>query len=261
MRANDAGWTREQLIATLDLYCRTPFGRLHRGNPDVVALAKAIGRTPSAVAMKLVNFASFDPMQQRRGIRGLSNAAQADKDVWHEFQTNWEELALVADAVRSQLGIPVGGVSEDAIAAKREGPSEAMRQSKVRLVQGFFRDAVLASYDYTCSFCGLCLTEMLTASHIVPWKCDASRRADPRNGIALCAFHDRAFDRGLMTVRSDFTIWVSESAKTKVVAPMHEAGILRVDGSRIRMPARFAPDPVALEYHNQHVFKHRRSSP
>jgi hypothetical protein len=32
----------------------------------------AIGRTPSAVAMKLVNFASFDPIQQERGIRGPS---------------------------------------------------------------------------------------------------------------------------------------------------------------------------------------------
>jgi len=60
MPSKDARWTREQLIATLDLYCRTPFGRLHRINPDVVTLAEAIGRTPSAVAMKLVNFASFD---------------------------------------------------------------------------------------------------------------------------------------------------------------------------------------------------------
>jgi putative restriction endonuclease len=59
MPSKDARWTREQLIAALDLYCRTPFGRLHRSNPDVVTLGKAIGRTPSAVAMKLVNFASF----------------------------------------------------------------------------------------------------------------------------------------------------------------------------------------------------------
>lgn len=258
MGAKDARWTREQLIATLDLYCRTPFGRLHRGNPAVVALAKAMGRTPSAVAMKLVNYASFDPMQQRRGIRGLSNASQADKDIWHEFQGNWAGLAVAGDAVKGQLGITVGEISEETVMAKRDCPSEAVRQSKVRLVQGFFRDSVLASYDYTCSFCGLCLTEMLTASHIIPWRCDEGRRADPRNGIALCAFHDRAFDRGLMTVRCDMTIWVSESANTTIVSPMQEVGIMRIDGCPIRMPARFAPDPVALEYHNKHIFKHRR---
>ena len=258
MGLKDTRWTREQLIATLDLYCRTSFGRLHRGNPDVVTLAKAIGRTPSAVAIKLVNFASFDPMQQKRGIRGLSNAAQADKDVWQEFQGDWAGLAVAGDAVRGQLGITVPEISEDAVAARRESPSEAVRQSKVRLVQGFFRDAVLASYDYACSFCGLCLTEMLTASHIIPWRCDEARRADPRNGIALCAFHDRAFDRGLMTVRCDMRILVSENAKTKSLPPMQDAGIMRIDGSPIRLPARFAPDPTALEYHNQHVFKQRR---
>lgn len=99
---------------------------------------------------------------------------------------------------------------------------------------------------------------MLSASHIVPWRCDERRRADPRNGIALCAFHDRAFDRGLMTVRCDMTIWVSENAKTKVVSPMQEVGIMRIDGHPIRLPDRFTPDPVALEYHNQHVFNQRR---
>jgi len=31
-------WTREQLTVTLDLYCRTPFGRLHRGNPDAAQI-------------------------------------------------------------------------------------------------------------------------------------------------------------------------------------------------------------------------------
>lgn len=94
MRAQESRWNREQLIAVLDLYCRTPFGRLHRGNPEVIALGKVIDRTPSAVAMKLVNFASFDPMQQKRGIRGLSNAAQADRDIWHEFDGNWADLAV-----------------------------------------------------------------------------------------------------------------------------------------------------------------------
>ena len=99
MGSKDGRWTRDQLIAALDLYCRTPFGRLHRGNPDVVTLAKAIRRTPSAVAMKLVNFASFDPVQQKRGIRGLSNAAQADREIWEEFQGDWAELAVAGSVV------------------------------------------------------------------------------------------------------------------------------------------------------------------
>jgi putative restriction endonuclease len=63
-------WTRPQLILALDFYCRTPFGKLHKGNPAIIQLAKVVGRTPDALAMKLVNFASFDPALQARGIKG-----------------------------------------------------------------------------------------------------------------------------------------------------------------------------------------------
>ena len=43
-----SSWTRQQLLVAFDLYCRTPFGRLHSRNPEIVGAAKAIGRTPSA---------------------------------------------------------------------------------------------------------------------------------------------------------------------------------------------------------------------
>jgi putative restriction endonuclease len=40
------GWTRDQLLIALRLYMRTPFGKLHGRNPEIVSLAAAIGRTP-----------------------------------------------------------------------------------------------------------------------------------------------------------------------------------------------------------------------
>lgn len=53
-------WTREQLLAAFALHCRLPFGEFHQHNPEIIALATVIERTPSAVAMKLSNFASLD---------------------------------------------------------------------------------------------------------------------------------------------------------------------------------------------------------
>ncbi len=50
----------------------------------------------------------------------------------------------------------------------------------------------------------------------------------------------------------------TRSLLSRIVSPMQEVGIMRMDGQPIRMPARFAPDPMALEYHNQRVFKQRR---
>jgi len=75
-------WTRDQLLLALRLYMRTPFGRLHRHNPEIIRLAGQIGRTANALAMKACNFANLDPALQARGIRGLSNLSQADRQIW-----------------------------------------------------------------------------------------------------------------------------------------------------------------------------------
>jgi hypothetical protein len=60
-------WTRDQLLAALNLYHRTPFGRQHKTYPPIVELAALMGRTPSAVAMKLNNFTSLDDAERARG--------------------------------------------------------------------------------------------------------------------------------------------------------------------------------------------------
>jgi hypothetical protein len=65
-----AKWTKEQLKLAFHLYCQLPFGKLDQRNAEVVQLAKAIERTPSAVAMKLVNFASLDPAVRTSGRKG-----------------------------------------------------------------------------------------------------------------------------------------------------------------------------------------------
>ena len=59
--SSKGNWTSEQLKLAFAFYCETSFGKLHSKNPQIVELAKLIARTPSALAMKLVNFASLDP--------------------------------------------------------------------------------------------------------------------------------------------------------------------------------------------------------
>jgi hypothetical protein len=78
-------WTQQELELALDLYGRIPFGLMHQHNLDVTALAKTIGRTPSAVAMKLGNFASLDPKITQTGRKGLNQASALDRRVWAEF--------------------------------------------------------------------------------------------------------------------------------------------------------------------------------
>jgi hypothetical protein len=38
-------WTKEQIKLAFHLYCQLPYGRIHGRNPEIMALAKVIGRT------------------------------------------------------------------------------------------------------------------------------------------------------------------------------------------------------------------------
>ncbi len=61
-------WTRTETLVAFRLYCATPFGQLHHTQPNIIALAAKLGRTPSSVSMKACNFARLAPTHQLRGI-------------------------------------------------------------------------------------------------------------------------------------------------------------------------------------------------
>jgi hypothetical protein len=75
-------WTRDQLLLALRLYLRLPFGKLHALNPEIIDLAKHLGRTPGALAMKACNFATLDPAIQARGVRGLFVSEHNPRDFY-----------------------------------------------------------------------------------------------------------------------------------------------------------------------------------
>jgi putative restriction endonuclease len=206
--ARHKNWSRDELLVAFRLYCRTPFGKLHQRNPDIIELAQLLGRTPSAVAMKACNFASLDPVQRARNISALGNVSQADRELWKSFEQNSESVAAEAEAAYGRLGSQ-RAETEDQDWEMPQGPTEVERTVRTRRVQGFFRAAVLASYEFRCALSGIALPELLNASHIVPWNVDTERRADPRNGIALNTLYDRAFDRGLITFDESMRLVVS----------------------------------------------------
>ena len=77
-------WTHEEMILVLNLYLKLPFGKMDRRNPDVIHLANIIGRTPNAVALRLVNFASYDPQLQQRGIAGMAHGGKKCGVYWQK---------------------------------------------------------------------------------------------------------------------------------------------------------------------------------
>lgn len=245
-------WNRDELLVAFNLYCRLSFGQLRHGNEDVIALAKQLDRTPSSVSMKLCNFASFDPIHQARGVKGLANAGRGDKETFEAFHNDWTKLAIESEEAMARLGI--GGV-EVVEEVGEIGETEVERVVRVRRVQGFFRRAVMASYDFTCAICRINVPALVQASHIIPWRADEGRRADPHNGIALCTLHDRAFDRGFVTFDEKHRVVVSKSLRTeREVSEIHRITLLEIEGHSMMEPERFGPDAIALEYHRENVF-------
>lgn len=246
-------WTREQALACFNLYCRIPFGRFDQGTREVIAFANAIHRTPSAVAMKLSNFASFDPAHKKRNVKGLSNASSLDRAIWEEFESAPNKVAAQSEEEFNHLSVPVESPMETEPQLP-EGPTEKQLSRPMRLVQSFFSRSVLASYGFKCSFCGLEVRSLLNASHIIPWNVSVELRAQPRNGFCLCVLHDRAFDRGLISVDSNSRLMISKRVKKTNPVPLHRVGLLDLEGQRINLPGRFLPDGKCLEYHRASVF-------
>ena len=259
--AERTGWTRDQQLVALRLYARTPFGRLHGRNPEIRELAPRIGRTADALAMKACNFASLDPAFRRTDRAGLSGASTADRALWAEFAADAEAIAAEAEAAYARLaeaapppppGTPPAAEAELEVPA---GPWEREQLVRVRRVQGFFRAAVLTSYEHRCALTGLDLPELLTASHITPWSESIPRRADPTNGICLNALLDRAFDRGLFTFDDGLRVVVSQRWRGIEPGVAARLDLADLHGRPLSAPSRFEPDPEAVRFHRENVFQ------
>lgn len=248
-------WTRDELIAAFRLYCLLPFGRLHKGTAEIIELASLLGRTPSSVAMKLVNLASLDPAIRGSGRKGLGNASDGDREVWQAFHADWQGLAEESTRVLQSIGWK----EADAVASSEPEMSyEGENREAVvlaRLRQSFFRRSVLSSYRGRCCMTGLSDTSFLVASHIIPWAQDASNRLNPRNGLCLSTLHDRAYDRGLLTVLPDYTIRASPRLRALRGNRLAADWLLGLDGCRIEIPERFLPDPSFLAFHAHEIFQ------
>jgi hypothetical protein len=207
-------WTKEQVKLAFHLYCQLPYGRIYGRNPEIITLAKIIGRTSDAVAMKMLNIASIDPAVTSAGKAGLGNASALDRVVWDEFHADWERLALECHQLMRQYSTqveePEESLPEDDAFLPKDFTGETRQVlTAQRIKQHFFRRAVLSTYRGRCCMSGLAEQRLLIASHIVPWSRDKANRLNPSNGLCLSAIHDRAFDKGLISLTDDLRVVLS----------------------------------------------------
>lgn len=260
-KAPPVKWTRDHFLIALNLYCKLPFGKLHKGNPIIVETAERMGRTPNSLAMKLCNFAALDTVLQARGVRGLPGVTKQDREMWDEFHANLSSLGaesegLLHDLFTNDETKEVDFLSRDRIRlVSASGPTETQATVKVRRGQQFFRQSVLTAYDVRCCVSGIPVPRLLVASHIKPWGKFPTDRLNPRNGLCLSALHDAAFDSGLFTLDEKLRVVLSKRLRSFFPQPTLEQNFVAFEGKPIRLPEKLAePDGGFLRYHREVVF-------
>ncbi len=266
-KAPSVKWTREHSLIALNLYCKLPFGSFDRDNAVVRDVATKMGRTSNSLAMKLCNFASLDPVQRARGIKGLEGASKQDREMWQEFHAHLAALGpeseqLLHDLFTMDEQREVDFLQRDKVRLEPSirlvpptGPTESIATVKVRRGQQFFRQSILNAYSVRCCISGINVPRLLVASHIKPWREFPNDRLNPHNGMCLSSLHDAAFDSGLITLDKDFRVVLSGRLKSFFPQPSLEQNFVPYAGVPIRLPDKLAePDSEFLTYHRESVF-------
>ena len=135
-----------------------------------------------------------------------------------------------------------------AVVLKPPGPAEyeiADNWSIVRKRHSLeaFRRAVLDRQGCACVVCGTQVREVLEVAHISPYASDKKNRANPANGIALCAYCHKAYDKQVLRIAPDAHVEVQGGMAKDRVAQLHVSGLDRRDRARLLQGV----DPELLE--------------
>lgn len=237
MGKRSPNWSIEENTLALSLYAVTAYSQISSRNPQIIALAKLIGRRPGAVSYKLGNFASLD--NKAKG-KGFEHTAKNDSLVWNHYFDGYELMlpSLMDDAVSIASKLPTLDLSladwlfpQDNVASSPTAPlsnkplsdllvrpdlPDAIQVIRVqRRTQSIFRHAVLANFDGACAVTGCCIQSLVEAAHILPWSDHPSERLKLSNGLALNPFLHVAYDDNLLGIDSDGKIFVSKALLSK----------------------------------------------
>jgi len=138
---------------------------------------------------------------------------------------------------------------------QNENVKQQIKHRKYFVRSSLFRKAVLHLYDGQCAICGLKVNflsqSIVEGAHIKPF----SRFFDNRlnNGIALCRNHHWAFDKGIFTIATNYTVLASRLFEEQ--SPNNKS-IQEFSGKQIILPkdSIYYPHESSLIWHKDNIF-------
>ncbi len=92
------------------------------------------------------------------------------------------------------------------------------------------------NYGGKCAMCGISDSELLIASHIIPWAEDISKRGILENVMCLCILHDSLFEKGMITITDTYLIEFSEQFMKKSETSDTYSKIRQITFNQLRLP-------------------------
>lgn len=247
-------WSKEETMVAFYVYCMVPFAKSSKTHPVIISYAKLLGRTPSALNMKIGNMGRLDPELKKKSITGLTHGSKMEEYVWEEFEKSRDDFVFKTEKIIEELSGKSIECTYLDVDEMNYSSDDKVRLVKTRVNQNFFRSAVLSAYNHTCAITGIKIFDLLVASHIVPWAKDKENRLNPHNGICLNSIHDKAFDKGYITINKNNRLVISNKLKEFYSNAFIKDAFKKYEGHRIMVPDKFEPSTKFLEYHNDVVF-------
>ncbi len=188
----------------------------------------------------------------------MGNGSRLDKEIYTEFSRDWEGLSYQAQMIRADMqGKGIDDIVNFENIEELPAGEDRERMMKTRVGQYFFRTSVLNSYGNRCCITGLARPDLLIASHIKPWKVsdEKTERTNPSNGLCLNPFHDKAFDKGFITIDKNYKVIVSPKIRETEMDLKTREWFMSYENSRISLPDKFLPGNEFIEYHNDMIFQ------
>ncbi len=261
-------WSEEETTLALYLYYLLEAKQIENRSNAIKDLAAFLGRTPASVEMKIGNLQFCD----KKNNKGLKNGGKTDDIIFKRYLYNPDLLDITAKEIIDDNRTEAYLIPDLIKSNPYEEPldndinvvmdyrgSESLRIRKERNEQDSFRNRLFANYDCRCCLSGVNTSELLIASHIVPWSKDETKRVDPKNGLLLNAYLDKAFDKGIITVEADdYTVRISDKLKDERALDYFN----QYKGQKIILPRNpnVWPEKENLQYHNDVIFGKYESS-
>lgn len=96
-------WTKDECIVACALYAVTPYDKIQSHNPKIIEVAGKLGRSPASLTMRMTMYAALDPVSQAKRHKGFGMVAKQDREVFSEFQKDWEKIMERAEAIVGPL--------------------------------------------------------------------------------------------------------------------------------------------------------------